>query len=213
MTTYGVGLPPITTPAGTPPFHAEGHGVEENSLYAQIASTTGHSRTRKRYTVTDRVVTVRWLLEPEQLTAVDAWYEDTLLAGTREWSARVRNQGSGPALLWWRARWIDYEVELLALGRGLVSGRLLLKGEGQVDGPETGALHMEVSVSLLDIRSSVAVQAHLAMEVLVDLLQPLQLAMEIEVALIEDYTPTGARVTEDDDQRLTEDGDARLIEA
>jgi hypothetical protein len=211
--TYGVGLPSITAPSGCPVFLADGHGIDEDSLYAQVPMATGHSRTRKRYTVTDRVVTVRWLLEPALLTAVDDWYENTLLAGTRQFAARVRNQGAGPALLWWRARWIDFSTELMHLGRGLVSGRLLLTGEGQVDGPETGALAMEVSVALLDIRSSVAVQAHLAMEILVALLQPLELAMEIEVALLSDYIATFGRITEDGESRVTEDGDARLIEA
>lgn len=210
--TYGVGLPSITAPDGTPVFLAEGHGIDEDSLYAQVPMTTGHSRTRKRYTVTDRVVTVRWFLDSGLPPVVNDWYENTLLAGTRAWSARVRNQGAGPAMLWWRARWIDYQMEMLHLGRGLVSGRLLLTGEGQVDGPETGALAMEVSVALLDIRSSVAVQAHLAMEILVALLQPLELAMEILVELLPVYFVDGARITEDDHARVTEDGDPRVIE-
>jgi hypothetical protein len=206
-------LPSITVPTGAPPFLADGHGIDEDSYYSQVPMATGHSRARRRWTQTARVVTVRWLLEEAQLAAVTTWYEDTLLAGTLEWSARVRKQGAGPEIiLWWRARWIDYQTEMIGQGRGVVSGRLLLTGDGSADPPETGALSMEVSVSLLDIRSTVSVPVHLAMEVTIALLQPTELAIEFEVALLMDYFVTGARITEEGTARITEDGDPRTVE-
>jgi hypothetical protein len=206
-------LPSITAPSGAPPFLADGHGIDEDAYYGQVPYTTGHSRARRRWTQTARVVTVRWLLEEDELAEVDDWYENTLLAGTREWSARVRKQGAWPDLtLWWRARWIDYQTEMLEKGRGIVSGRLLLTGEGSADPPDTGALAMEVSIALRDIRSTVSVPAHLAMEISIALLQPTELAIEIEVALLMDYFITGARITEDGVARTTETGDARAIE-
>lgn len=207
-------LPSITAPAAVWPFLADGHSIDEDSHYSQVGFTTGHSRARRRWTETARVVTVRWLLEEADLTAVTSWYEDTLLAGAREWSARVRKQGAGPETgLWWRARWIDYQTEMIGLGRGIVSGRLLLIGEGGVDPPETSTLAMELGIALLDIRSTVSVPAHLAMEITIALLQPTtELAIEIEVSLLMDYFVTDARLTEEGEPRITETEDNRAIE-
>lgn len=202
-------LPSITAPPGTPVFLAAGHGIEEDSVYAQVGMTTGHSRTRRVWTVPERVVSVSWILEPEQLAAVDAWYEDDLLAGSRQFAAQVANQGVGSRLLWWTARWIDYSVELMHLGRGRVFGALLLTGEGSEIGPST-ALAMEISVPLLDIRSSLYPPTALAIEIEVALVQPVGLSMEIEVDLLNVYV--GFLLREDGDFILREDGDKIILE-
>jgi hypothetical protein len=205
-------LPTITAPEGTPVFLAEGHSIEEDSVYAQVPYTTGHSRARRVWTVPERVVSVSWLLDADLLAAVDAWYEDALLAGTREFAARVRNQGAGAALLWWTARWINFETEMLHLGRGRVSGSLLLTGEGSETGPETGAMAMEVLIDLVDVRSAVSVPKVLAMEVLIDLIQPAVLRMEVLIDLLNNYEVVNGRVTQDDVQRETQDGIPRVIQ-
>jgi hypothetical protein len=201
-------LPLITVPEGTPCFLAEGHGIDEDSVFAQVPFATGHSRARRVWSVTERLVSVSWLLEADEMAAVDEWFEDTLQAGAAEFAAQVKNVGAG--LLWWRARWVSFQTEMLHLGRGRVSGVLLLTGEGSVTGPETGVLRMEVLVPLLDVRSLVDVAKPLAMEVLVPLRQPAVLRMEVFVALA-DLSAT-ARLTEDSVPRLTEDGAIRRIE-
>jgi hypothetical protein len=182
-------LPTITAPSGTPVFLAEGHGIEEDSVFAQVKFATGHSRARRVWTVTERVVSVQWFLEADEMLAVDDWYENVLLAGAREFSAYVRNQGDG--MLWWRARWVEYRTEMLHKGRGRVTGSLLLTGEGSVTGPDTGALEMEIAVALLDTRSTVSVPSGLAMEISIALLQPQLLAAEITVALLSVDTTVG----------------------
>jgi hypothetical protein len=201
-------LPLITPPVGTPLFLVEGHGIDEDSVFDQVAFATGHSRARRVWTVTERAVSVRWLLDADELAAVDAWYEDTLAAGSLEFAVQVKDLG--PGLRWWRARWISFETQLLHLGRGLVTGTLFLTGEGSESGPETGALTMEVDVALLDDRSNVSVPKVLAMEVLVHLLQPAFLQMEVTVSLAGVYSLR--RRTEAGVVRTTEDGAERLVE-
>lgn len=205
-------LPTITAPDGAPVFLAEGHGIEEDSVFAQVGYTTGHSRARRVWTVPERAVAVSWLLDADVMAAVDDWYENTLLAGTRQFAARVRNQGAGSALLWWTARWIDFQTEMLNLGRGRVSGMLLLTGEGSETGPETGALAMEVEIALLDVRSTVSVPKNLAMEILIELLQPQVLRMEISIALLNSYEIVNGRITQDNVQRETQDGVPRVTQ-
>lgn len=206
-------LPSITAPTGTPVFQEAGHGIEEDSVYAQVQFATGHSRARRVSTVTERVVSVSWFLEADELAAVDDWYQSALQAGTREFSAQVRSQVTGQRLLWWTARWIEFQTVMLTRNRGRAGGRLLLTGDGSETGPELGVLAMEVLVELLDVRSTVSLPVPLAMEVLVELLQPTVLRMEVSIALLNDYFISGSRITEDGQQRTTEDGQERRTEA
>lgn len=174
-------LPSITAPSGTPPFLAYGHGIEEDSVFANVKSATGHGRKRRVYTVPERVVQVSWFLDADELEAVEDWYENTLQAGSLEFAAQVANQG--PGLLWWTARWVDIQYELLHFGRARVTGSLFLTGEGSETGPDTSDLAMEVVVALIDIRSKAVLSSSLAMEVVINLVQPLELAIEVEIEL------------------------------
>lgn len=206
-------LPSITVPPGSPCFLAEGHAITEDSVYADVAPITGHSRTRRVWTVGERVVSVRWFLEAADMARVEAWFENDLLAGSRQFSVEVRSQADGQALVWWAARWVHFETEMMALGRGTVSGQLFLVGEPSDTPPDTSALAAEISIPLMDVRSSLPLPVHLAAEVLIALTQPAQLRAEIVIALLSAYTHTGARITEDDVQRVTEDGTIRVIES
>ena len=140
-------LPEITPPSGTPVFLLAGHGATPKPAYADVAMRTGSPRRRRTCTAAPRVVTVGWLLEADQMAAVDAWFEDTLLAGEREFSARVKN--IGPGMLWWTARWIEpYSAEALHLGRWRVTGQLLLTGQGQEADPYSPNLYAEFGAAL-----------------------------------------------------------------
>lgn len=206
-------LPSITVPPGAPCFLAEGHAITEDSVYADVAPITGHSRTRRVWTVGERVVLVRWFLEAADMARVEAWYEHDLLAGARQFSVEVRSQANGPALVWWAARWVSFETEMMALGRGTVVGQLFLVGQPSDTPPDTSALAAEVSVPLIDVRSSLPLPAHLAAEVSIALTQPAQLRAEVAIALLSAHTHTGPRITEDGVQRVTEDGTTRVIES
>lgn len=129
-------LPTIRPPAGTPAFLADGLTISEDSVYASVGMASGHSRQRRRWTVTERVVPVAWLLREQRLADVDRWFNETLEAGTLPFAAPIANQGLGPRRLWWRATWISYQVEMLVgTARGRVTGSLLLVGDGYEVGP------------------------------------------------------------------------------
>lgn len=126
-------LPTILAPAGTPVFLAEGHAIALRNVYAPVRFAKGTARQRRVVTAQQRIVAVEWLLSGAQMADVEQWYEQTLDAGAIEFSARVANQGAG--LLYWRARWLEFQTEMMHLGRGRVSGKLLLTGTPQVEVP------------------------------------------------------------------------------
>lgn len=167
-------LPTIVAPPEAPVFLADGHEIEELSRYAQVKVQTGHSRARPVRAANERIVSVRWFLEPAAMAAVYEWYEGTLQAGTRLFAARVARQGGDPtsgawpSLAWWSARWIDFQTDMLHHGRGVVTGRLYLIEGPFADGPDLGALAMEIRAPLLGTASPTI---------------PVDLAMEIEAGL------------------------------
>lgn len=143
----------IRPPIGTPVFHVSGHSSVQVTRYANIAMRTGQPRRRAVFTSTPRVVSVVWLLESAQMAAVDAWFEDTLLAGEREFAAQVKGIGyqAGPdGMLWFTARWVEpYQAEAMHLGRWRVTGQLHLTGEGGTTDPYSPNLVAEYGASLL----------------------------------------------------------------
>ncbi len=139
-------LPPIVGPAGTPVFLAEGHDIEEISSYAQVRFGTGHGRARPARRAVDRIVSVEWFLEAQQMLDVFNWYEDGLEAGALTFSAYIKRLGAG--MVWREARWISFETEMLHFGRGRVSGRLLLFGPEYAEGPAVNDLAVEVRFPL-----------------------------------------------------------------
>lgn len=191
-------LPAITTPAGTPKFLASGHAVTEDSVYAPVRPATGHSRQRRVWTVTERVVAVEWFLEASLLPTVEDWFEQTLQAGARTFSVQLRNEGAAPDMLWWEVRWVTFQTEMMSLGRGRVSGQLMLFGEGSVLPPEFGLLAMEVALPLDDVPGPVFI--------------PVVYGMEVQLPLTQGSSTPPSRVTEDSEDRVTEDSETRLIE-
>lgn len=189
------GMPQIRLPAGTPCFLAAGHGITPDSVYADVRMRTGHARKRRIYTSAPRVVDVAWVLEAEQMTAVDAWYEDVLLAGERAFAAQVKAQG--PGKLWWRARWVEpYEAEAMHLGRWRVTGRLLLTGVGQVEDPYIPEMEVEFGAALTATAVLTVV--------------PL-LGVEFGAALTGTATPTDALWTQSGEFILTQNDEPLLL--
>lgn len=167
-------LPTIIAPPEAGVFLADGHEIQELSRYAQVPMQTGHSRARVVRSQNERMVNVSWFLEADALLAVYEWYEGALKAGTRLFAARVATQGGDPStgvwpsLSWWTARWVEFQYEMLHYGRGIVTGRVyLIEGPFQ-EGPDLGALAMEIRVPLLG-SATPTVPADLAMEITVAL--------------------------------------------
>ncbi len=95
-----------------------------------------------------RVVSVGLFLSRAQMLAFDNWFEDDLVVGERQFSARVANQG--PGLLWWAAEWFDVPLSTpLHSGFWRVTGSLLLTGEGSVEGPAITTAGVEFRAPLL----------------------------------------------------------------
>lgn len=196
-------LPEIRPPSGTPCFLAAGHAIAPQSVYADVQMRSGHLRRRRLFTTAPRIVSVSWLLEADQMAAVDTWFEDVLLAGERPFSAQVANQG--PGLLWWTAQWVEpYQTEALHLGRWRVTGQLLLTGVGQVEDPYTPDMAVEFGAPLTS-SAELTVITRLAVEFGAALLQVTgRLAVEFGSALVHENPYL---LTEDGDILLTEDDD------
>jgi len=140
-------LPPILAPSSAPVFLADGHQVSERSPFARVGYGSGHSRLRRVRTTTERIVTVEWFLDAGVLEEIVEWYEEVLYAGQESFSARVANQ-DGSGLVYWAARWVAFEYELLELGRARLSGSIYLYGEPSATAPETGEFAAEVGIVL-----------------------------------------------------------------
>lgn len=163
-------LPTIVAPPEAPRFLADAHEIEELSRYAQVSMQSGHGRPRVIRSLPERTVNVSWFLEAAAMAAVYEWYEGTLEAGTQLFAAQLATQGPNPStgtwpsLSWWSARWVEFQTEMLNYGRGRVFGRLyLIEGPFQ-EGPDLGALAMEIRVPLLG-SAAPTIPADLAMEI------------------------------------------------
>ena len=115
----------VALPAGVPRFHVEGHSIDEDDQYAPIGYLVGRRR-RRIFTAPYRTATIRWLLEPAALAAVSDWYEYDLEAGSLAFNAEIKDQESD-ALETVEARWINFSIQMLHLGRGLITGTLFIE--------------------------------------------------------------------------------------
>lgn len=165
-------VPNIKAPPGTPRFLLDGHGIEPVSAHANVTMASGHSRTRRLTTTDARVVSVGWYLNAAQLAEIDYWYRAILRSGERQFAAEVLAQGSG--VLWWTARWMQFEISMRTRNRGRLTGTVFLSGEPSAVAPSGVDLTLTVTVPLRDVRSSLSL--------------PTDLALSVTTELIEDYT-------------------------
>lgn len=184
-----VTLPTIIAPPSAPVFLAAGHQVNEDGAFAPVRFATGHARNRRTRTVTERTVTVGWFLNAGPLADVWAWYENDLQSGTLPFSARVAND-EGDGLVYWAARWVDFQIEMLPNGRGRLTGTLYLYGEPSDVGPDLAELAVEVSVRLAGAATAM-IPSNLAVEVVVALeADSADLTMQAEVSVTLDGEAT-----------------------
>lgn len=189
-------LPLVFPPSSLPTFLARGHGIELGDDYAGVKRGSGHSRKRHASTGRPRIVSVVWLLDQAQMTALDDWFENALIVGVNTFTAEVANQG--PGQLFWEARWVEpYTSDPQATPHGLlwtVTGRIQLFGEGEAARPLTGDLSAEIDVALLGSATLVLPDTPLAAEIIVALEQITPLLAEIRVALLSTSTPLSAEI-------------------
>ncbi len=189
-------LPLVFPPSSLPTFLATGHGIELGDDYAGVKRGSGHSRKRPTSTGRPRIVSVAWLLNEAQMTALDDWFENALVVGANTFTAEVANQG--PGQLFWEARWVEpYTSDPQATPQGLlwtVTGRIQLFGEGEAARPLTGDMAAEIDVAMLGSGSLVLPDTPLAAEIIVALEQITPLLAEIRVALLSTSTPLSAEI-------------------
>lgn len=154
-------LPQLTLPAGTPHFRARGHGVEQSSQFAHPRFQTGHSRARRVWTASERLVTVSLLLRRARMAAFHAWYEGPLADANGRFSALVANDETVEAKLLWYAA--EFEGVPTYTPRGpqhwVITATLRLTGAGQAEGPYTGELTGRDRVVLIgSVRATVVPQ-------------------------------------------------------
>lgn len=175
-------LPTIIAPPTAPVFLAAGHQINEDGVFAPVRFGTGHARNRRTRTKTERTVSVSWFLEAGPLADVWSWYENDLQAGALPFAARVANQ-EGAGLVYWAARWVDFNIELLPKGRGRLTGQLYLYGEPSETGPDLSELAAEVSIALQGAATA-TIPSNLAAEVVIALeASSSDLTLQAEVAI------------------------------
>lgn len=138
-------LPSILIPTSC--YLLAGHGSQWQSVFADVAMTTGHMRKRRVVTSRPQIVNVAMVLERDEMTEFHVWFRDTLRRGERHFAARVKDQGAG--FLWYDAAWVQmYQATAMHLGRWRVEGQLILTGTGQEAGPVLGSFRGEAVFAL-----------------------------------------------------------------
>lgn len=175
-------LPDLLLPPGVPNFVVAAQSFGQLRRYGNVERGQGHDRKRRLRTRTPRVIDVASKkLSQAQMTALEDWYEDALLAGERPFSVELSNQG--PGTLWWSARWVKSSFKQEPSNGGwVVSGQLHLTGQGEVDPPVLGALAFEYSLVLTG-QALMLPDASLAFEYLLQLKPDAPMAFEYYLRL------------------------------
>lgn len=141
------GLPEILVPQALPPI-ALVTSHTRASVYADSAMGTGAARRRRMATSKPRQQAVRWMLSGDEMTVADAWFENTLVVGTKPFAVQLPS----PALLevWWTAQWLAPYAATPIAGNGYweVTGTLLLTGQPSVTGPVPTSAAVEFTCAL-----------------------------------------------------------------
>lgn len=174
-------LPGILMPSSTPVFQLAGHGAQWQSPFADIPMATGHRRKRRVSTIVPHIVPVSAVFSRQQMTDFHLWHRDTLLNGSRNFAARVKEQGAG--MLWYDAAWVGmYEAVPWPGGYWRVSGDLLVTGDGQVEPPGPASFSSLVSVALT-ARGSLFVPVRFSSSVTVALIPSIRFHSAVTVDL------------------------------
>lgn len=95
--------------------------------------TTGHSRTRRLVTATERQERVSLRLSAALLPIFFDWYESDLQAGLLPFAAQVANLG--PGVRWYEALMLRYTSSAAPGGITTIQAELTLRGHPYRSGP------------------------------------------------------------------------------
>ena len=127
-------LPSLTLPASLPMWQVNGYEAAPGAVYAHAAMSTGHSRTRRVYSVAERAEKASMLLTGAQLATWHDFYENSLQAGALPFSAQFANLG--PGTRWFDALMVgEYTSTPHPGGMTTVSCTLALRGSPSLTGP------------------------------------------------------------------------------
>lgn len=142
-------LPTIFPPVGTCVL-IDGHSLTPQPVHDRVGMRQGEGRQRRIYTTAPRIASVSFLLNAAKMAEFDAWFEDTLDRGNRQFTVQVGALKS-TRLEYWAAQWLEpYTADPIASKQGLwrVSGNLLLTGEPSDTRPDTGAFELDMRMTL-----------------------------------------------------------------
>jgi len=196
-------LPLIFVPSGLPLPLVRGHGQSIDDQFDHVPALQGEGRKRRLYTASNRIARLIWLLTESQMLAWDAWYEDTLDAGNRQFACPVAKLGGG-TVEYWTAQFIDPDVDDPIASPGQlweVSASVLLTGTPSDTLPDTGDLDLSTLVTLGGT-ADLTVPAPLSLSTLVTLGSATGLSLETLVTL----GPPSFELREDGGYELREDG-------
>ena len=204
-------LPLIFVPSGLPLPLVRGHAQSIDDQFDHVPMRQGEGRKRRLYTASNRVARLIWLLTEAQTLEWEAWFEETLDRGNREFACPVAKlEGPAGAVEYWTAQFIDPDVDdPIASPTGLweISVSVLLTGEPSDTLPDTGELVLETFVTLGGT-AALTVPAPLALSTLVTLGATIGLSLETIV----DLGQPGYELREDGGYELREDGGKELRE-
>ena len=120
-------LPSLVMPASLPGWVFAGYAEEEAALYAHAPMSTGHSRCRRRWSVSDRLLSASLILTADQVKVFHDWHENDLMAGVVPFAAKVAQMG--PGFVWFDALLLKYESTPEAGGITTIDCSLLLRGD------------------------------------------------------------------------------------
>jgi hypothetical protein len=212
-------------PTGLPTALADGHGFQPLENARPRQRDQGEMRMRPRWRTTPERCTVRWRFTQAQFDLFDAWYEDTLRAGTLDFDVPVhrRGQTSGDSsgLTWYTALFEgDYACEVDKTQRYFVSATLQLLDDLGPDRVPPGitstiALDFGLSAQTLPPLLAATIELNFGLQaVMPSGATGATIELDFGLAWVAGSTPPGASIRETDsgEEREVDSGDTRLTD-
>ena len=177
-------LPTLTLPGSIPAFLISQHTLAGQELYANVQPSQGHQR--KRRLTTSRMIKATAALEltSAQMATLDDWYENALLAGQRQFAARL--SGVGAPIQWWGcASAAPFSAEPRPADAGvlwLVTWSLVLIGEPSASAPTQSGLSMAIALEL-DGSAQIIGNSALTLALQMELIVPAPLSLALLLSL------------------------------
>ena len=109
-------------PQHLPAALVAGHGFEPQPNARQRERDQGEMRLRPRWRSVPEHASVTWLLDQDGFDAFDAWFEDSLKAGTGDFDVRVQHRGTQWGTTWYTAMFLGgvYGCDVVPSATGLM---------------------------------------------------------------------------------------------